>query len=400
MCGKGKKRVLFLNHWSQHLGGAELSLLDILQYYAKGAQTCIVCSENGSLLTRAKELGVSVHVIPCPPALMELRRHHLLFNILKGWKTLPGFIMYLYKLRRFVTFYNPDCIHANVPKSHMALFFLARLGFHHAAIFHIREIFRSCSLPWYLYRFLFPAHGRAIAISNAVMRTLPNNIKMKTTVIYNGIQIPDSIPNRPLRKSPRFLYLGRVVPWKGCHLLLEAFSILVTAKKERAGTLDFIGGALYWDEHYRNNLMQIISSLNLENRIKLLPHTHDIAEAFRSHDILCMASNQEPFGRVAAEAQAFGLPVIGFDSGGLPEIVENRVSGILVPDGSVKELAAAMTFFIEQPRAIAEFGNAGRKFARNAFDKNRQIELISEYLYTAIEDVRPKAHRLRQVQQQ
>ncbi|NLG17292.1 MAG: glycosyltransferase family 4 protein [Fibrobacter sp.] len=379
MPGNNKKKVVFLNHWAKMLGGAELSLIDILKETALRADVVLICSEDGLLIKRCTELGISSMIIPCKGNLGEIRRSGLLGTAFKKWKDVLGFFFYVLSLRSVIFKIDPDAVHANVPKSHMALFIIAALGYKKAAIFHIREIFDPGSFPFYLYRFLFPVRkSAAIAISNAVKNSLPKRVSEKTVLIHNGIEIP---PSRISRDGPpRFLYLGRVVPWKGCHLLIKAFSVLFKKYGPDAGTLDIIGSTLYWSESYRDKLNNQIASDCLSGKVSLLPHTDSPQSALVNHDVLCMASDREPFGRVAAEAQGASMPVVGFNSGGLPEIVENGITGILVQNGNTDKLAEAMEQFVVNPSNIEQMGKAGHERVLKLFNRHTQIPLIADFI--------------------
>ncbi len=379
MPGNRDKKVVFLNHWAKMTGGAELSLIDILKETALRADVVLICSEEGLLVKRCTELGIKSMIIPCKGNLGEIRRSGLLWTALKKWKDVLGFFLYVLRLRRVILKIDPDAVHANVPKSHMALFIIAALGYNKAAIFHIREIFNPGSFPFYLYRFLFPVRkSAAIAISNAVKNSLPKRVSEKTVLLYNGIEIP---PSRiPHDGPPRFLYLGRVVPWKGCHLLIKAFSVLYKKYGPDAGTLDIIGSTLYWSESYRDELKDQIASVGLSGKISLLPHTDSPQSVLINHDVLCMASDREPFGRVAAEAQGASIPVAGFNSGGLPEIVENGISGILVQNGNTDKLAEAMEQYVVNPSIIEQMGKAGCERVLKLFNRQTQIPLIVDFI--------------------
>ena len=123
-----------------------------------------------------------------------------------------------------------------------------------------RDFYRG-SLPGHIYSILFPRrNATAIAISGAVKDSLPGRVSARSILLYNGIQIYQA--RIPIEGPPRFLYLGRIVPWKGCHLLIDAFSIVFDKYRSDAGTLSIVGSTLYWKESYRDQLnMQIVKRI-------------------------------------------------------------------------------------------------------------------------------------------
>jgi glycosyltransferase involved in cell wall biosynthesis len=377
------KKIIFLNHWALNLGGAELSLLDILKEAVKRNDVHLLSSETGPLIDSASELGVSCRVIPCNSSLLNVRRKHLLLSIIIQWKGLVSFCAFLLKVRAIVRTINPDLIHANVPKSHIALFFLKMLGYHGLCCFHLREIFKPRSLPLMLYSVLYPGKNAfSIAISEAVKLSLPRRLQATAAVVYNGIPIPGLTAAHNNREL-RFIYLGRIVPWKGCHLLIEAFAKLL-ARSTLPCSLSIVGGSLYWDDSYRKQLESLITLRHVSGSCRLLQHTADPYKTLMDHDVLCLASDHEPFGRVAAEAHACGLPVICFDNGGLKEIVLDGITGFLVPYGDLELFTNAMERFLIDRHCVATMGRAGQKRAADLFNRDIQMPKIVAVLEDAI----------------
>jgi L-malate glycosyltransferase len=383
MPGERGLRLLFINHWAARMGGAEHSLVDLLEEASRRAEVFLVTSEPGVLVNRARTLGVTVVMVPCASSLGAVRRNGLFMTALRHWPGVLSFVRYVMRVRAVVAKVRPHVIHANVPKSHLTLFLLARLGFAGTCCFHLREIFDRGSAPWRLYSLLFPKrNGFVIAISKAVFAMLPPPLQRAGSVIYNGVEIsPDAGEDTVKTGAPRrFLYLGRVVPWKGCHHLIEAFSLLYTTLGQRCGTLDIIGDTMYWDQSYRRELETLIARSGCAAVCRLLPHTTEPLQAFRDHDVFCIASENEPFGRVVAEAMGCGLPAIGFAAGGLMELIEPETTGILVPPGDGVAMASAMRRFIDNPELVRVMGSAARRRAETLFDRKVQVTRIVDVL--------------------
>lgn len=393
MSGAEKTRLLFINHWARHLGGAEHSLLDILEEAAKHADVFLVSSEEGPLMARARGFGVSCFAIPCSGSLGNVRRKKLLETMVRQWRGMLSFAKFTLRVRRCAARIKPHLIHANVPKSHITLFFLRLLGYRGICCFHVRELFEPGSIPWRLYSLLFrPERSRVIAISHAVRASLCPAMGNHARVIHNGVTIGlprdySGIQARPLR----FVYLGRVVPWKGCHLLVKAFARLYARHGDRAGTLDLIGDTLYWDQAYRREVQGIIDQKGMQSTCRLLPHAADPLETLARYDVFCIASVREPFGRVAAEAQGCGMPVIAFDDGGIGEIVEQGKTGVLVRAGDTEGFVHAMAHYVDDPALVASMGAAARERAARLFDNTMQRKKIVEALLAWADSREPQA---------
>jgi L-malate glycosyltransferase len=378
MPGNERPRLLFINHWAARLGGAEHSLLDILAEAVHRADVTLVTAEGGLLADRAAALGAAVRIVPCSPSLLTVRRGGLIAASLRNWRGLFSYVRYILRLRRMVAAVRPHVIHANVPKSHVALMLLARLGFPGRACFHMREIFPPRSIPYRLYAALFPRRkGCVIAISEAVRASLPPRLRKVAQVVYNGVSLPAPFAGRPRPAgSLRFVYLGRVVPWKGCLLLVEAFARVYARRGEKAGTLDIIGDTLYWSDSYREELAAAIERSVCRGAIRLRSHTETPLDDLSRYDVFCLASDREPFGRVVAEAQGCGLPVVAFANGGVPEVVEQGITGTLVPYGDVEAFACAMETFIDHPDLVATMGKAARERTERLFNREIQMKKI------------------------
>ena len=373
-------RILFINHWARDIGGAEVSLLDIMKTLAPHDEVHLATSEKGPLTERAAALGATVHVLPGRHTLYNLKRDALISGAFRSATGILSFAVYALRLFFLIRRTRPDCVHANVPKSHVALFVAQILGYRGPAIFHMREIFKPNSFARRIAGLVLSRRSsRLIAISTAVLIHLPRSCRTSASVIYNGVMVPAT--PRPERRIDRvgFVYLGRVVPWKGCHLVIDAFARLCAAVPRRA-TLTIVGDTLYWDQSYRRSLERQIASLNLGDGCTLLPHTAAPYDILCRHDVFCIGSHLEPFGRVVAEAQACGLPVVGFDSGGIGEIVDNGETGALAAFGDIEGFTTAMRGFVDDPALIARMGWAGRERAAKLFNRDIQLPKIADFL--------------------
>jgi glycosyltransferase involved in cell wall biosynthesis len=261
----------------------------------------------------------------------------------------------------------------------------ARMGYAGGCCYHVREIFPRPSLAGFLYAAFFPhARSSVIAISHAVNNRLPAALARRSRVIHNGVAIPVAIVQRNATAPVRCICLGRIVPWKGCHLLIDAFARLYSRCPAGSCTLDLVGGSYYWNDDYRRDLDKRILRAGLADICRLHDHADDPMTELMAHDLFCIASFEEPFGRAVAEAHACGLPVAGFDSGGIGEIVDNGKTGLLVPYGDIGALADAMQRLVTDARLRREMGAAARVRAREYFDAAVQIPKIVDAITAAL----------------
>lgn len=198
-------------------------------------------------------------------------------------------------------------------------------------------------------------------------------------------RIPDDAKNI-------ILVPGRITRIKGQMLVLRA----LTRLKETDFICVFLGNAA-GHEQYVKELQQFITENELEGKIRMVPHTPYMAEAYALSDVVLMPSlKPESFGRVAVEAQAMGKLVIASDHGGARETIVPNETGYLVRNNDPTMLAEALDYALTRDEdtktAMAEFAvrhvRAHYSIARM---KNATIRLYKEVLGQAVaEDVEPE----------
>ena len=173
--------------------------------------------------------------------------------------------------------------------------------------------------------------------------------------------------------DPRLLCVGRLIPVKGHLVLLRA---LAQARLQvPALALDIAGhGPL------EPALKAYARELGLDDAVRFLGFVTPVQRAFEDAAVVVVPSLGEGFGMVALEAMERARPVIASAVGGLPEIVEDERSGLIVPPGDAEALASAMVELTRDLRRAAEMGHAGRLRAVEAFTPERATSGI-EALY-------------------
>jgi len=180
----------------------------------------------------------------------------------------------------------------------------------------------------------------------------------RASVIYNGIDLGDFESGAPYSAgAPYIMGIGRLVPQKGFDVLLRAF-----ARAKIAGWKLLIAG----EGPERAPLEKLIHDLGLEETAKLVGRA-DRAMAgalFRGCEFFVLPSRMEPLGIVNLEAMAAGKPVIASRVGGVPEIVSEGETGLLVPSENIEALAGAMGRLAADPGLRKRLGAAGRSAVR------------------------------------
>lgn len=219
------------------------------------------------------------------------------------------------------------------------------------------------------------AFRRVAAISHAVAEKLKNyggGDFREIEVVHPGTaeaSCRSSLPHEPL-----FVFAGRLVPEKGCEVLLRAFAM--ASGKVPSARLAVIG-----DGPSGPRLKKMANELGIDDRIEFLGKrtNSETQRAMRGAWALCVPSLwEEPFGLVAAEAQMNGVPVIASNCGGLMEIAAPESGAWLVPPGCVDSLAAALIEAGTNPEDVERRGAAACKWARTHFGMARFTDRFEE----------------------
>jgi glycosyltransferase involved in cell wall biosynthesis len=152
---------------------------------------------------------------------------------------------------------------------------------------------------------------------------------------------------------------GRIQPWKGQDLFLEAAA---RAVQTSAASLRFVvvGGVEERDRAYANSLHVRAEEPDLRGRVTFVGHRTDMPAVLRGLDVVVNASRPEPFGLAVTEAMACGRTVLAYNQGGPGEIVQHAISGWLLDLDGPDALASAIVHLASDERLRAALGRAGR----------------------------------------
>ena len=161
--------------------------------------------------------------------------------------------------------------------------------------------------------------------------------------------------------SPLVGIVGRLEAWKGQDVFLRA-AARVSAEHPGA-VFAVVGGGLPGKEtEYAGRLQTLVEELGLAGRVQFPGHAQDVFPWFDALDVCVHATHGEPFGLVLVEAMALGKPLVATALGGPVEIVEEGVSGLLVPPGDEKALAEAIGRLLSDEALAARLADgAGRR---------------------------------------
>jgi D-inositol-3-phosphate glycosyltransferase len=171
--------------------------------------------------------------------------------------------------------------------------------------------------------------------------------------------------------------VGRLDKQKGQETLLRAIKVLKDKGIPVKGIL--IGEESYGHEGYLAFLQALTKELQIEKEIYFRSFMKDVAIAFACLDIFVMASLSEPIGMVTVEAMAAGIPVIGTNSGGTPELLGNGEAGVLFEPSDYQQLADRIFSLFTNPHRRSEIVN--KALERTAqYSHDRQCQLFEDLM--------------------
>lgn len=252
-------------------------------------------------------------------------------------------------------------------------------------LFWLHEIVPTSPRYRYVFRRLQHRIGCFVCVSNAVAESLRqvgvNDAKIR--VVHNGLSDPVGSTHTPAPASTLFRIgiVGQVGAWKGHDDLLEAFAIVRTKHADTELHVFGKGSA-----RYKKELIERSITLGIAESLKWHEFASDRRDIYANLDVCVMPTRvKEPFGLVALEAGFFSLPAIVTRRGGLPEIIEHEVNGLLVESESPAQIAGALCRIIEQPELRRVLATNARIRAVQRFGRERFLREFVALLNTEAE---------------
>jgi glycosyltransferase involved in cell wall biosynthesis len=357
--------ILVVSNHGHIVGGGELSLMDLLRGLDRGRWApALVVPEDGGVASRGRDLGLPVHVIPLPTL----------------WRPGPGVVRSVAALGRLARTTDAALIHANGSRA-MIYGGLAGRSAGRPAIWHVRIAESDGAVD----RALCALATGVIATSRAVARRFPWAPR-KIRLIPNGVDLVRFTPRPPSGalgavlgvppSAPVALSVGRFVAEKGYGCLLDA-----AARIER--TKPGVHWILVGDGELKGELGAHARRLGLESRVHFTGWRDDIPDVLALCDVFVCPSENEGFGRVLIEAMAMAKAVVATAVGGIPEIVLDGATGILVPSGAPAALADAVRAVLDDPARASRLGAAGRARAESTFSLAAHVDAV-ERVYAEV----------------
>ena len=262
-------------------------------------------------------------------------------------------------LRKIIKTEKPDVVLSFMLEPNFRTI-LATRGLKVKTIISVRndpKIIYSGKMGRWISKRLMPKADGCVFQTEEAKTFFPKKLQNKSTIILNAVKEEFfSIVRKPIEGN--IISIGRLMPQKNYKLLIDAFNLI---KNENPNTTL----SIYGDGKIKEELLDYISLLNLQERVRLFGHVENVEQILSTADMFVLPSNFEGMPNVLMEALASGTPCISTDCpcGGPRYLIENNVNGLLVPVNNVEILARSMLSLLKDNSRKNKFSIEGKKKA-------------------------------------
>lgn len=438
----GKSRtILFFDHTSQ-LSGGEIALLHLLKHLDREIFVpLVVLGSAGALQRELSAANIETIVMALPQSVVQTRKNSLGAQSLLRFSDGLRIARYALQLSLLARRRGVCLMHTNSLKADLIGGLAARLA-GVPVVWHIRDRIADDYLPPKVVRVFRWLCSRVpdgvIANSQATMDTIfPPTRNTKTNksaakkplrrVIYSGVtsrwrsddneesrlqmlerreetsdadivrRSDDNADFMLLRQqdahrvldvnAPRIGLIGRISRWKGQHVFVRAMADV--HRKYPDARFLIVGAALFGEEEYEKTVRDLASASGLDKVIEWTGFRDDVEQIIETLDIVVHASTiSEPFGQVIVQGMAAGKPVVATRGGGVREIVEHGVNGLLVEKNDSQAMSDAISQLLSDPEKARCLGLEAQRSIMRKFTIERTARAAEAMFREVL-----KAHR-------
>lgn len=294
------------------------------------------------------------------------------------------------RIRRWIREEGVDLVHAHYSKDLWALVPALSMGGKKVPLVLTKHIGTMKSKRDLLHRWIYRRVDYIIGISKLiqqnVIRThpiepervgcIPNGVDLRAFDVEGtdrtAVRAALGIPGDALVVG----MIGRLCWWKGYREFLEMAESLI--KVEAGVRFLAVGGATLGEEEEVEEIRSLARSLHLDGKVVFTGFRKDVARLLSAMDLFVYPAYAEAFGLVLIEAMAMGLPVISSDCDGVPEIVVDGKTGILVPPRNSGALTEAVLRMLKDSQKMRAYGRAGRVRVLGVYDFEKVVSRTEE----------------------
>lgn len=256
-------------------------------------------------------------------------------------------------------------------------------------VWHIRGLLRKgdCFVSGQTKK-MNDKNGKLIVISNAMLKSIPellNVDKSQVVLVHNGIDWEDNnlISSQKRENGIHCVICGRIIRAKGHMEAVEALNILKNNGINNV-YIHVAGDICEGNSEYLELVKSKINEYQLNDRVIFEGQVEDMFSFRQNMNIELMCSECEPFGRVTLEGMHCGLVVIGANTGGTIDIIQDGVNGLLYQQGNAHDLAQKIMTVIENEDLSKRLASDAIEFSKTHFTVEQNVSAINDILVSQI----------------
>lgn len=367
-------KILFVSHYS-FLYGSNRSLDSLIDYFhGKGEDVEVLLPSKGKFFEHLKSKNIKVHTLRFFYEVMYVKwnKKYLSLPILWIYNAMV-FPLLLWKVKKIA----PDIVYSNSSVDAYSIFIAKILGCKH--VYHVREFLKEDFGSRFIFgkkmkRRLILWSDKIIFVSKAVAQTVIGYVPKQGRIIYNGLPPAKFIKeNVNFSGSLRLGIVGNIDISKQQHLAIEYMQKI--HEKYPQMTLHIVGDKECPYKHY---IQKLVKQLKLEDVVVFEGFVGNVEDIYKKLDVLLMCSRAEAFGRVTIEAMLRKIPVIGFDSGGTSELIEDGITGFKFKECT--DVEKALDVLIMNSQISQQIINQAYNVAKSKYSEERYTANVYDFI--------------------
>ncbi len=384
------KRILYL-HAGAEMYGADKVLLELIKGLdSKEFEAHVILPNDGVLVEALRQVGAQVSVLDYP----ILRRKY--FNPKGIADYIRSYNFYAKQIALYAREHSIDMVHNNTAAVLEGIYLKRKLKL--PLIWHVHEIIvKPKAISDFINMLMGRYADKIVTVSQAVANHIKRSPFIKDSqveVIYNGVDNAVYYPMDASSIREKFDIaqdalvigmIGRVNAIKGQNDFIEAVEPLLE-KNEQA--VAFLAGGVFPGEEWRlEELDKRIASSSVVSQIHRIDYYDKTSELYNMFDIFVLPSiKPDSLPTVVLEAMACSKPVVGYNNGGIAEMVVDDKSGCLVKPNRPQELSNAISLLLDSSEKREKFGRVGYQRQKELFSLESYIKNFSELYKTDRKD--------------
>jgi L-malate glycosyltransferase len=381
-------KILFVNHTSA-ASGAEFALMRLVATVRRHHHVAVACPETGPLADLLDDAAVEHVPIPAFEASLRLDPVQTPLNLTRLG---VGGVALARAAKRF----DADLLHANTPRAGLIAAVANRLGGPPLVVRAHEHIPLDSVVGRGVRSVLGRSANAILTVSQEVERRINHGLSRPVaTHVYNSFDRdrfdPDRVAPAAARQelgigadTPLLGHVAQITPWKAQDTSIQALAKLhesgVHAHLLIVGNIAFAGKGVRYDNHaYLRDLHELVADLGLQDSVHFLGQRGDVPGILRELDLSLLPSWDEPFANVMLESMAMGTPLLVSSVGGGPELVEDGVTGRVLPPRRPDAWARAAQELLGDRERLARMGIRAREATTKFSDDVHARDMLDIY---------------------